>query len=70
MKLQISFDLPSLDQAVAIAHTVELYCDLFEIGSLTLYTFGAKAINTFRKEFPSKTLVADAKIIDRSDEIT
>ena len=70
MKLQISFDLPSLEQALAIAHVVEPYCDQFEIGSLTLYTFGAAAISAFRKEFPSKLLVADAKIIDRSAEIT
>jgi len=70
MKLQISFDTTDLEQAIATAKKIEKYCDQFEIGSLTLYQFGVHAIETFRKTFPSKTLVADTKIIDRGAEIT
>lgn len=69
MKLQISFDLTDLKQAVQIAHDVEPLCDQFEIGSLTLYACGVEALRTFKTEFPNKKLVADAKIIDRSAEI-
>jgi 3-hexulose-6-phosphate synthase len=69
MKLQISFDIPAVDQAIAIAKDVEPFCDQFEIGSLMLYAAGAAALTAFRKQFPSKPLVADAKIIDRSAEI-
>jgi len=68
MKLQISFDMSSLENALAIAKDVEPYCDQFEIGSLMLYAHGAAAINSFRSSFPSKTIVADAKIIDRGAE--
>ena len=69
MKLQISFDFPVLDQALAVAKEVEPYCDQFEIGSLMFYSTGAAALTAFRKQFPNKVLVADAKIIDRSAEI-
>ena len=69
MKLQISFDFPALDRALGVATVVEPYCDQLEIGSLLLYSTGTAALTAFRKQFPTKVLVADAKIIDRSAEI-
>ncbi len=69
MKLQISFDITNLDEALAIAKKIDPYCDQFEIGSVMLYQYGVHAIKEFRKIFPDKILVADTKIIDRGDEI-
>ncbi len=69
MKLQISFDITNIEEALKIAHQVEPHCDQFEVGSLMLYAFGTEAIRAFKKEFPHKKLIADAKIIDRSAEI-
>lgn len=70
MKLQISFDSTNLNQALETAKKVDAHCDLFEIGSLTLFAFGVRAIEAFRQQFPQKPLVADTKIIDRGAEIT
>lgn len=70
MKLQISFDSTDLAQALAVATQVEPWCDLFEVGALTLATYGVQAIKEFRAQFPQKALVADIKIIDRGAEIT
>lgn len=70
MKLQISFDMTDLDQALSIAKKVNDYCDQFEVGSVMLYQFGTPAVEAFRKNFPDKTIVADTKIIDRGEEIT
>lgn len=68
MKLQIAFDISDLDTAIAIAKTVVEHCDILEIGTLLLYKNGIKSIERFREEFPQKTLLADAKIIDRGKE--
>ncbi len=70
MKLQISFDMTDLEQALSIAKKVHKYCDQFEVGSLMLYQNGIQAIEAFREQFPDKALVADTKIIDRGEEIT
>lgn len=70
MKLQISFDNTDLVQALAVAKHVEPWCDLLEIGALTLAAYGVQAIKEFRAQFPKKALVADIKIIDRGLEIT
>lgn len=69
MKLQISFDIPNIEQALTVAHQVEQNCDQFEVGSLMLYALGAHAVRKFKEEFPTKKIIADAKIIDRSAEI-
>lgn len=60
--------MSSLEDALAIAKDVEPYCDQFEVGSLMLYACGVNAISSFRTTFPSKIIVADAKIIDRGAE--
>jgi 3-hexulose-6-phosphate synthase len=68
MKLQIAFDLSDLDKALIIAKEVEEFVDIFEIGSLLIYKNGDAAIRRFKETFPQKTLLADAKIADRSKE--
>jgi 3-hexulose-6-phosphate synthase len=68
MKLQISFDLTDLDKALEIALGVAPYASMIEVGSLLLYKYGVKALEKFRATFEDKTIIADAKIIDRGKE--
>jgi 3-keto-L-gulonate-6-phosphate decarboxylase len=68
MKLQIAFDLIDLDKAIEIACKVTNNTDVIEIGTLLIYKHGAKAIEAFRNHLPQKTILADAKIIDRGKE--
>jgi 3-hexulose-6-phosphate synthase len=69
MKVQLAFDTPDLEKALSIAKMVEPYVDSFEIDSLLLFQHGVSAIEIFRKEFPSKILIANTKIMDRSKQI-
>lgn len=68
MKLQIAFDLTDLEKALACATQVQEHADILEIGSLLVYGHGVAAIRRFREQFPDKTLVADIKVADRSNE--
>jgi 3-hexulose-6-phosphate synthase len=68
MKLQISFDIVDLDKAIEIAQKVAPSADILEVGALLLYKHGTKAVEEFRSAFPTKTLLVDAKIIDRAKE--
>jgi len=65
MKLQISFDIPDLQEALAKAQLVAPFCDAMEIGTVLLYKYGVHAVQEFKKTFPDKPLVADSKIMDR-----
>ena len=65
MKLQISLDLPDLDNALSIATQVTDHCDVLEIGKVLIYKYGLQAVKTFKEKFPNKTLLADTKILDR-----
>jgi 3-hexulose-6-phosphate synthase len=66
MKLQISCDFTDLEEAVKRAREVEPYCDILEVGTVTLYTHGMEAVRTFRSAFPSKTVLVDSKLLDRA----
>ncbi len=68
MKLQISFDMPDLEQAVTIAQQVHEQADILDIGSLLLFANGIGAVNRFKELFPEKIISADSKIIDRGRE--
>lgn len=68
MKLQIAFDLTDLEKALHSAAQVQEHADILEIGSLLIYRYGVHAIKRFREEFPDKSLLADLKIADRSNE--
>ena len=71
MKLQIAFDIPDLEKAVALASQVERYADIIELGTLLLYKHGARAVERFREALPKAVILADAKIIDRGkDSVT
>ena len=68
MKLQISFDLTDLDKAIEIAKQVEPYADSFEIGSLLLFKYWLASLEKIRETFQEKSLLADAKIVDRGKQ--
>ncbi len=68
MKLQVSFDITDLEQAISIAHKIEEHTDIFEVGTLLLYQYGVQSIERFVKEFPNKVIFADTKLVDRARE--
>lgn len=68
MKIQISFDLTDLEKAIKIAQEVAELADNFELGAVLMYKYGVTAIETFKQTFKNKTIVADAKIVDRSTQ--
>jgi 3-hexulose-6-phosphate synthase len=70
MNLQVSFDLTDLTKSIEIAKEIEDYADIIEIGSILIYKYGINAIKEFKENLPTKILLADSKIVDRSKEIT
>lgn len=68
MKLQISFDMPDLEKAIAVASLVSPYADILEVGTLLIYHHGIKAVERFKQAFPKKIIFADCKIADRGRE--
>ena len=68
MKLQISFDMIDLNEAISIAKRVGPYADVLEIGTLLLLAHGITALHTFRDAFGNKTILTDTKIVDRGKE--
>lgn len=70
MKVQIAFDMTDLDKAISIASEVEQYADILEVGSLLIYKHGEKAVRKFKETFPTKIILADAKIVDHGKEAT
>ena len=69
MKLQISFDLIDLDQAIAIGSRVAQYADIIEVGTILIYHHGTDAVKRFKELFPDKIILADTKIVDRGKEV-
>lgn len=68
MKFQVSFDIIDLEKSIAIAKEIESYVDIIEVGTLLIYKYGEDAIKNFKQNFPQKTILADAKIIDQSKD--
>jgi 3-hexulose-6-phosphate synthase len=65
MKLQISYDFTDLDKALEVAKQTAEYADILEVGSLLIYKNGSDSVFTFKKQFPDKKILADAKLVDR-----
>src|SRR5690349_22398290 len=68
MKLQIAFDMTDLEKALIIAQDVQDYADILEVGSLLIFKHGELAVKKFKEKFSQKTILADAKIVDRSKD--
>ena len=62
MKLQVSFDITDLEQALHVASQIDNYVDIFEVGTLLIYKYGTEAIKEFKEKFPQKAVLADSKI--------
>jgi 3-keto-L-gulonate-6-phosphate decarboxylase len=69
VKLIISYDLTNLSQAVEIAKKTAQAADIIEVGLPLLLSEGVAAVSAFRKEFPTKPILADAKLVDRVSDI-
>ena len=69
MKLQISYDFTNLSQALEIAKTTAPFADIVEIGTPLILAEGFNAIVEFKKAFPDKQILADAKIVDRVSDV-
>ena len=65
MKLLITFNLLDLERSLLVAQVIEPHVDVLTIGSPLLYKYGTHAVERFRKQFPKKTLFAEARILDR-----
>jgi len=68
MKLQVSFDITNLEDALQIATQVAPYCDVLEVGTLLIYHYGLESIKKFKQNFPDKVILADTKIVDRGKQ--
>lgn len=64
MKLQLALDEMKLDAALELAKKVEDYIDIIEIGTPFCLDAGNNAVETFKKVFPDKEILADCKIMD------
>lgn len=67
MKLQVSVDLLSLDQAMKMLEEVAPYVDIIEAGTPLIKQEGLKVVETFKKFFPSKLIFADMKTMDAGE---
>lgn len=68
MKLQVSFDVTDLSHALHVASQIAPHVDILEVGTLLIYNHGVQAVEAFKKQFPDKTILADAKIADRAKD--
>lgn len=64
MKLQLALDEFKLEPAIELAHKVEKYVDIIEIGTPFVIDYGMEAVRRFKKEFPDKEILSDEKIMD------
>ncbi len=67
MKLQIALDEMSLEQGLELCEKVREYIDIIEMGTPFIMKYGMNAIQTFRKKFPEKEILADVKIMDAGE---
>jgi 3-hexulose-6-phosphate synthase len=69
MKLQISYDFTNLSQALEIAKITAPFADIIEVGTPLILIEGLAAVTEFKKAFPNKQILADAKVVDRVSDI-
>lgn len=67
MKLQLALDLLGLEEALDLTEQVRDFVDIIEIGTPFLIEEGMAAVRRFRRRFPDKTILVDAKIMDAGD---
>ena len=67
MKLQLALDDISLSEAIALMKKIRDYVDIVEIGTPFILEDGLKPVREFKRLFPDKEVLADAKIMDAGD---
>ena len=64
-KVQISLDVTSIDEALALAHqAMEAGVDWLEAGTPLILAEGLHGVRALRREFPEVPIVADLKTMD------
>lgn len=66
-KLQIALDEFSLEASLRLCRKVRESIDIIEIGTPFIIEEGMHAVKAFRREFPEKEILADAKIMDAGE---
>ena len=64
MRLQLSCDLLTIEEAIALSEKVKRYVDIIEMGTPFILNNGINVVKVFKERFPEKTILADMKIID------
>ena len=64
MKLQLSFDMVDLDEALVLIEETKPSVDILEVGTPFALKYGIKAISLLKETYPAKEVLADYKIID------
>ena len=64
MRLQLSVDLLSLDDALELARKTAPYVDVIEAGTPLIKQVGLQSVEAFKKNFPDKLVYADMKTMD------
>jgi 3-hexulose-6-phosphate synthase len=67
MKLQVSVDLLSLEQAMNLLKEVAPYVDVIEAGTPLIKQEGLKVVETFKQHFPDKLIFAHMKTMDAGE---
>ncbi|MBW4473904.1 MAG: orotidine 5'-phosphate decarboxylase [Stenomitos rutilans HA7619-LM2] len=67
MKIQVSVDLLSLEQAMNLLQEVAPFIDIIEAGTPLIKQEGLKTIATFKQQFPDKLIFADMKTMDAGE---
>jgi len=62
--LQIALDFLRLDKALKVAAETHFFTDIIDAGTPLIKSEGIKVIETFRKNFQAKQILADLKIMD------
>lgn len=63
----MAIDLLSIEAALELAHGVEPYVDIIEIGTPLIKSAGLEVIRAMRAEFPAMPILADMKTADTGE---
>ena len=64
MKLQLALDDIGLQESLVLLDSIKEYIDIIEIGTPFLIRDGVSSVRIIKETFPTKEVLADAKIMD------
>ena len=64
MRLQVAFDLLSLEEVLALLEEVHDLVDIVEIGTPLILKEGIQAVSKVKECYPDQVVLADLKIMD------